>query len=238
MPGVVVEAFADVGEGVQLAFHDDCGVLAVLFDEGRFVRYDDHGFVPALLEKLCLALIAEARVPHRHHFIDEVTVKVDHHGESESKSSTHARGIKPHRLPHVFAQFGKVFHVVKFVFERDVIYTADEAEVIEAGQMTLKSAGKSQRPRDAHVAPDETFGGRLDPADEAHQRRFAASVAAENANPLAAVNREVDPVKNGVLAAVERISLGDVVNEDQGVAGGGFKGLRDQRTGERRMNGG
>jgi len=226
--GVVVEPFADVGEGAELSFDDHRSILTVLFDEGGLVRDNDHGLVAALLEKFRLAFVAKARITHSHNFVNEVAVEVDHHGKGEGQASPHARGVKLDRFSHILAQLGKIFHVVELVFKRHIVDAANETEIVESGEVSLKTPGKGQGPGDAHIAADESLGGWFYTADQSHQRRFAAAVAPEDAHALAAMDGEIHLVKHGMLAAVQRIALGDVVEEDQ--RGEGLKGPKDQKA--------
>jgi hypothetical protein len=215
--GVVIEAFANISKGSQLAFDDHRGVVTVIFDEARAMGDDDHGLVSALLEEFDLTPCREASVTNRHDLIDEIAVEVDDHGEGEGQSGAHPGRVKAHGLTEVFTQFGKVLDVVKFVFEGYSIDPTDEAEVVQAGQMSLKTTGKGQGPRDAHVAADEAFGRGLRSAEKPDQGGLPAAITAEHAKTLPAMHGKVHPVEHGVVAGLQRIALGDVVEEDQGV---------------------
>ena len=83
--------------------------------------------------------------------------------------------------------------------EEDV---GDDVEVVAEGEVLVDrrdaELGGVLRPGDldlATVEADPAFVGAVDARDRLHQRRLAGAVVAHEADHLAAVNREVDPVQ-------------------------------------------
>src|ERR1700722_10199010 len=85
------------------------------------------------------------------------------------------------RLAKVISEF------CKFLYERnqgaivDAIHAADKFQIVESGEVGLKSASKRQRPGDLHPSQNSSRGGTFSTADHANQSGFAGTVATQNA---------------------------------------------------------
>lgn len=179
-------------------------------DITRLVGDNNHSAIVAFFKKLVLAAFLEAVVAHGHHFVDEIAIELDDHGECKGKAGAHAGGVGLDGFVDIAAQLGKILHVGNLVADRGVVDAADEAEVVHAGERALKSAREGEWPRNAHTAMDLAAGGPLGAADNADQGGLTCPVAAEDADFLARANAEVDIVQHGAFTSVDGIPLGDV----------------------------
>ena len=150
------EAFVDVGEEVEFTFDHDTGVVAVGFDEVGVVGDDDHRAVAALFKEFDLAAFVKALVADGDDFVDEVTIELDDHGEGEGEAGAHAGGVAFDGLAQVVTELGELLDKRDFVLGGGVVNPADEAEVVEAGEGSLKAAGEGERPGNAHGAGDRS----------------------------------------------------------------------------------
>lgn len=182
------------------------------FDELGAMRDHDHRAILALLEKLFLAALLEAVIAYSDHFIDEKAIELDDHRQSKSQASAHAIGIGLDRLVEVTPQFGKILNKGNFVFDRGIINTANETEVVHAGEGALKAPSKCKRPRNIHRSSDRAVGGVLHATEQADERGFSTAVPAKNAELFARHHPKADIIQNSPLSPVNRVALGDIGN--------------------------
>ena len=104
---------------------------------------------------------------------------------ANAKPGAHAGRIAFHRLAKIYAEFREFLDESDLVLGIDAINPADEAQIVEAGERSLKSAAKGQRPGHAHLALELPAGRQLGAADQPDQGRFAGTVASENADAFA-----------------------------------------------------
>ena len=169
---------------------------------------DEYGRCAAAydLAHLGLALLAERTVADGEHLVKDQNIRLDKARDRESEAALHARGELLERPVLKLAQFGKVYdRLVGLVHElaRIAQHCAAQIRILAHGQVTVKAAAQLEQRGDRPLAVDAAARRLHDPGDGLEQRRFPGTVAADDAEHLAALQREAD-----VAVCPE---LGDVV---------------------------
>ena len=206
---IEVVSFVKVIKPMKHSLYQDPEVGAGVADLVLVVRDDDESAVGPLDHELFAALLGEAVIPHGHHLVDEVAVELNGHGDGKSQLSHHPGGIGPHRFPEVASQLGEVLDEGDLVLDRLAVDTADELEVIESGQLSLKSSPECQRPGETHPANDRPARRGLPSTDQSDEGGLARSVASQEADLLPALDPKGDPVEDRALASTNGILLCD-----------------------------
>src|SRR5882724_5159840 len=143
-------------------------MLTIGTDEAGVMRNQNHGAIFAFFKKLNAALLLKAGIPHGHNFVDQKTIKLNHHGDGESQPCAHTRRVSFNRLIQILTQLGEFLNEGNPVLRAGAVYAANESQVIQAGQAALKSSAKSQRPRHADISTNTARGWLLCPADQSN----------------------------------------------------------------------
>jgi len=206
---VEVVSLSEVFESVKHSLDQNTKVGAGIANLVLVVRDDDKGAVGSLDHQLLAAFLGEATVSHGHDLVDQVAVELDGHGDGKGQSCLHPGGVSPDRLPEVSAQLGEVLDEGYLVLDRLAVDPANELEVIESCQLSLKGPAEGERPGEAHSTVDLTARWCFRSADESDEGGFARSIATQKPYLLPALDPEGDPVEDRALTSTNGILFCD-----------------------------
>ena len=210
---LAVEVFAEHSDRLaRLAVEDQPAVVEherpVADLAGGLGGVRDEHDRPALgLELLdpAQALHLERLVADGEHFVDEqdVGVEVDGHGEAEA--DVHPGRVVLDRFVDELGELGELDDVVEDAVDLLAAHAVErgvDVDVLPAGEVGVE-AGAELEERCQPAAHADLAGGRGENAGDAlEQRRLARAVVAEDAERLALLDRDVDPVERLELLVV------------------------------------
>ena len=168
---------------------------------------DEHDRAALGLELLdpAQAFHLERLVADGEDFVDEedVGVEVDGHGEAEAH--VHPRRVVLDRFVDELGELGELDDVVEDPVDLLAAHAVEggvDVDVLPAGQVGVEAGAELQQRRESAADADLAGGRGEDAGDALEQRRLARAVVAEDAERLALLDRDVDPVERLELLVV------------------------------------
>ena len=187
--------------------------VAEPLDKGQRMR-DQENRLPAAakLRELVQALVGEAFVADRQHFVDEQHVGIDVNRHGEPEPHVHARRVGLHRGVDELAQLGKIDNLVEALLNlplRQAEHDAVDEDVLAAGDLRVKSGAELDQRGNPPVDPYRPAGRLGDAGDELQRRALARPVPADDAEgrPRGTLNDTSDSAGNVSLGFRSRRML-------------------------------
>ena len=168
--------------------------VAELLDQVERVRHQQDRLVAAAeLRELVEALVGEALVADRQHFVDQQHVGIDVHRHGEAKPHVHAGGIGlDRRVDEVLhlRELDDLVEAVPDLLVGQAEHDAVDEDVLAAGDLGVEAGAQLDQRRDAAINGDRALGGPGDAGDALEQRALAGAVAADHTVGAALRHRE------------------------------------------------
>ena len=154
-------------------------------------------------------------------FIQQQNLGVNGGDDAQGEADAHTAGVGAQRHVQVFAQLGELGDLLHFLFHLLAGLPQEEAaddDVFVAGNFWVHADAQVEDGGDASANVGRAAGGLVDAGEEAQKRGFTGTVVADQANPVAFPQVQVD--------VFEGFHHDDVaVVAPDGAAGGSQEGL-------------
>jgi hypothetical protein len=177
---------------------------------------------------------------------------VDGHGKAQP--GNHAARVGAHGFVDEFLQLAELDDRGEIAANFDAAQPQQrsvEMDVLETGEIGMKTGAELEQGPNAALAPDRAGGGAGDADDDAQQRAFAGAVGSEYRDALTRLDAERDvpqrpecaafplqsfpgPLRQQLALVVQLIGLADVIKMDNGHAGIGAERYSQSIPGSRR----
>ncbi len=141
------------------------------------------------------ALLLEVGITHAQRLIDDEDVRIHVRDHRKRQADIHAAGVGLHRLFDEAADIGKCRDGIEALGHRlaiDAIQRSCQVDVLAARKFRIEAGAELQQRGDPAVDRDLALGRGEGAADHLQQGGFAGTVAADDADGLAAADREAD----------------------------------------------
>ena len=143
-------------------------------------------------------LLLEIHVADRQHLVHDHDLAVQMRSDGEGQLDEHAGGIPLHRGVDKVPHLGKFDDVLHFGVDLCFGHAQDRTvhvDILPAGHFPVEPGSHLQHGGNTAVDVNLTLGGRGDAAQQLQKRAFSRAVAADDAQRLALVYRQVNAVQ-------------------------------------------
>src|SRR5690606_1533941 len=178
---------------------------------------DDHLRRLQSLPKDLAAFCLEIGVADGHHLVDQIVIKIERHAHTEAEPRAHARRGGVDGLVEVTADLRELFDVADLLPHPRLAYAlnpTDELDVVAPAQVLLQAAGQPDGPREPRLRDDFALIGKIDCAQQPHQRGLPGAVATDHRDIDAFGNLERQISKDHLAPAKRQVGLCNHIEND------------------------
>ena len=151
----------------------------------------------------------EQSVAGRQPFVEQQDFRHDAGGSGKSQPNAHARRIGANRHVQIVAELGErgdLVDALAHVARVDAHIHAAQDDVLLAGHVGVHADIDVEERRDPSRSHQFTPAGTIDAGQYLEQRGLAGAVEADQADPIALLDAEIEVVERAHVDAVERVA--------------------------------